>query len=366
MHKRMNLVEAFMATLFLVVATCTVGLTDTACAAPSISATSGTWTGGQPVTITGAGFGTKTQAAPQVWDNFSGGTNGQAINGHSPLVGTAWTGVTNTGGNQPVYSNAQHRSSPLAAYFNFDSKTYASRIDTGSNVESVFLSLWMWVKAQGSGWSPNFKPWYLGLIGGSAQSWIGDANDGTGMHLNFSDSAMSPYTVIPSGMPLSSYSGQWIRMDTYAVAGSGTGGKAFWDVYVAGAPVHVVVNNNAIATTATASSWDTIDIGAYNDEGDPMSVYMTDIYVDTTPQRIEVCDASTWAGRSHCEIQVPTAWANGSLSVKVNQGTFANSNQAYVYVVDATNTANSQGYPITFGSASTSSLAAPSGLWLIQ
>jgi fibronectin type 3 domain-containing protein len=62
-----------------------------------------------------------------------------------------------------------------------------------------------------------------------------------------------------------------------------------------------------------------------------------------------ICDASTWAARTHCEIQIPTAWSDNAASVTVHQGSFASGTHAYLYVVDSTNTPNANGFPVTFG-----------------
>lgn len=42
-------------------------------AQPSISTTSGTWNHGATVTVSGSGFGSKSNAPPVVWDDASGG-----------------------------------------------------------------------------------------------------------------------------------------------------------------------------------------------------------------------------------------------------------------------------------------------------
>ena len=102
-----------------------------------------------------------------------------------------------------------------------------------------------------------------------------------------------------------------------------------------------------------------------------ITIDFSDLYVDFTQARVEICDTSTWAARSHCEIQIPTAWSSTNASINVNQGSFTNGS-AFLYVIDVngnvsdqnTSLAGSQGYPITFGagSADTTAPAAPSGL----
>jgi hypothetical protein len=100
------------------------------------------------------------------------------------------------------------------------------------------------------------------------------------------------------------------------------------------------------------------------------SVYYDDIYVQTgTQARVELCAESTWAGKKHCEIQVPSDWSDNSVTLAANQGSFTNGQQAYLYVIDSSGALNSSGYPVTIGSGGgtppptdTTPPAAPTGL----
>jgi hypothetical protein len=75
-----------------------------------------------------------------------------------------------------------------------------------------------------------------------------------------------------------------------------------------------------------------------------------DIYVDDTRSRVEICTGSTWAAKGACEVQIPhTSWGDTTLQITVNQGAFADSSTAYLYVVDADGVANTNGEEITFG-----------------
>jgi len=68
---------------------------------------------------------------------------------------------------------------------------------------------------------------------------------------------------------------------------------------------------------------------------------------------VELGDASTYAASKHREIQVPTAWADGSVSVKFNSGTFAAGSTAYLYVTDSSNN-TSPGIAVKIGGSATS------------
>jgi len=80
--------------------------------------------------------------------------------------------------------------------------------------------------------------------------------------------------------------------------------------------------------------------------------YFDDAYVDNTWARVEICNESIWneSIRKHCEIQIPIAWSDNSITITANQGSFQDGDTAYLFVVDENGTA-SIGYPITFTSA---------------
>ncbi|MGH7146290.1 MAG: PASTA domain-containing protein [Nitrospiraceae bacterium] len=73
-------------------------------------------------------------------------------------------------------------------------------------------------------------------------------------------------------------------------------------------------------------------------------VWMDDIYVDDTWARVMIGNASTFATSTVREIQIPSAWADGSITVTVNRGSFADLSSAYLYVIDASGTANAVGF----------------------
>jgi hypothetical protein len=86
------------------------------------------------------------------------------------------------------------------------------------------------------------------------------------------------------------------------------------------------------------------------------------IYADNTLSRVEVCNAATKSGSTHCEIQIPTtSWSATSLQITVNQGSFADGSTAYLYVADSTGAFNSTGFSVTFGAGGGSSVSSISG-----
>ena len=61
--------------------------------------------------------------------------------------------------------------------------------------------------------------------------------------------------------------------------------------------------------------------------------YYDDIYIDETLARIELCDNETWNNRQKCEMQIPQTWNDNTITFKANQGTFQNTQTAYLGVL---------------------------------
>jgi hypothetical protein len=78
------------------------------------------------------------------------------------------------------------------------------------------------------------------------------------------------------------------------------------------------------------------------------TLYYDEVYLDDSWARVEIGNASTWSGCTHRETQIPSSWSSSSIAVTVNQGTFADSAGAYLYVTDDDGNVNSSGYSITF------------------
>lgn len=74
-------------------------------------------------------------------------------------------------------------------------------------------------------------------------------------------------------------------------------------------------------------------------------VYMDDIYVDNTRAWTCLATESTWASRTLCEPQIPSAWADTEITVTVNKGALVCAT-CYLYVVDSTGAVNANGFAV--------------------
>jgi hypothetical protein len=75
-------------------------------------------------------------------------------------------------------------------------------------------------------------------------------------------------------------------------------------------------------------------------------IYWDDIYIDNNWARVFLADTDTYTTNMHRELQIPSAWSDTSVEVTVNRGSFAGSDNVYLYVVDSTGAVNADGFLI--------------------
>ena len=378
----------------LVLSACCIGamsyLEKDAFAAPAITGVSGTIKGGESVTISGSGFGTKATAAPKKFDTFDNGVNGTPLNardGSWRIYECANGGNPNPNcdGQGALYSNAFAHSGSLSVgrrivnFENFNTNYYTYPQPS----TEMFISYW-WRTANAD--SSDKTIIKMSRINSSTAAGGGGVYNGAGgTTLGGTFDLMSgsgPYCAFNNGTAMqelffSTTDGSvarlatpprntWIRVDMHKKLSSPGVSNGAISINMLGVDS---ASNMAAMTRAAGKSFllDTVLLGLEDGAAANHSyeMYIDDMYIDTTPARIEICNSSTWNARTSCEIQPATSWSASSVTFTGNQGSIAASSSRYLYVVDSTGAANSNGYPITFG-ATTSTLAPPTGLKVIS
>jgi hypothetical protein len=154
-----------------------------------------------------------------------------------------------------------------------------------------------------------------------------------------------------------SFNGLWTRVDNFLIQSGASQANGRWDtsLYKANGTfeTHSFTNKTLRSSSAETTIYEMG--GAYWDfcNTSPGTVDVDDVYVDSTPQRVEVCSGSTWAARNKCELQLPTSWADGSVTITAKTAQFTTGQTAYAYILDATNAPNANGFAITIDSGST-------------
>ena len=68
-------------------------------------------------------------------------------------------------------------------------------------------------------------------------------------------------------------------------------------------------------------------------------------FLEVATNHIRLTDNPSWLAVGHREIQIPTAWSDNSITIKINQGSFQAGDTAYLFVVDEEGNV-SYGYPV--------------------
>ena len=336
--------------------------------APAISGLSGSVAHGGAITITGSGFGAKSQAAPLVWDTaseqFVNGTNLNAYSGisdGSTINTTVWD-VSDLSGCIPVIYSASraHRHSRLSAHYYRAGAKFCLRakIPPGSQ-NKFYLSFYR--KLKNPAMQPGGGDGSTKLLRGSSQPTGSLA--GTTIVTSDSYEADHVNNTDPKGWVYIGGETTWVRFEIYQ-----DDDRKWFDVYKNGA-YHQGSNSSVPGNLeqrpaadwrftlpgksgyefdVPPNEWNRAEglfpiLFGYDDGHSASSgqeVDVSEIYYDNTCQRVEVSDQPTWddspSSVATREVQGRlTGWSDTSISLALNQGAFSTLEGKYLYVVDA-------------------------------
>ena len=312
----------------------------------------GTLTHESSVTITGTGFGTKSPAAPAVWDDFSGEAADNGPPDTTATIGT-WSGV---GDNSDMHMVGD------AAYL-YGCGTRAVHLDgTGNGRDLIYNystpnngSIYMYCKRRYASvfeHEANAKHLYIYPASGTYPSplatwhyeWGALNKNYVNAGVQTCDLSNPGYVEVTSTFPQPGVweTDEYIIKNNSAVDASDGEFRFDWNGTTLFDRTNVIFRSTAESGTMT--------IFHYSNYGAIVAMDLADHYFDITWSRVMICTGSTWAARGVSEIQIPTAWADGSVTVTVNMGAFTvDSVTRYLYVVDSAGLVNDSGYPVTFG-----------------
>lgn len=328
-------------------------------AQPAINGVSGSVAHGGTLTIQGSGFGTKTTAAPVVWDDASG-TNvldkwdgawptsqfpAYALTYRAPMRGVApphnrvgkylagahgSTGATG-GQNVMVWKN-RTLSTPGYTYASWYQRSDPAWVFGDDNNFKLF------------DWSTGTEPYgsqycyiehnprFTSLT--STGAWAGSCNGW--------------------GQEATNLFNQWVKIEVEIKWTSQSDGyMKVWD----NGRLVVDVKQATDSYSGTARN-DAIG-GFARMQNQPNNWrYFADLYLDHSRARVILGNASTLATSTRREVQIPSQWSNSSLAVTVNRGALTDGQTAYLYVVDPNGTVNALGFPVVL-SGGTVNITAP-------
>lgn len=335
---------------FTVIFVCILFLCSHAYSQPSVSGTSGTFTHGGSVTISGSSFGAhgdyhteSNSGLAFAWEDFesetgftsgTSTTGGFAVNCTDSNCSRDWLLATTTN-----RTNSTKWARRIDAHDTFACNTEGLKKpgDSGASYSNVaFISFWFKVPDSSSG-GKLYRQW----SGSGATSDMGYSTiDGS-----CSNHVICTWDYNPDGIPLEDE--VWQRLDYVQTS------STHMDLYVLGLNGNDVYDSGGIPFEGGSGSNGYFQAvpGSGKDYGtNPLTDYFgyDDIYISFTRARVEICNSNTWSSRSSCEIQIPTSWSTSSIGIKVNRGAFGASDTAYLYVVDSSGNV-STAREITFG-----------------
>ncbi len=333
------------------------GAADTTSSAPNGPATSGTQstgtqstgsqstgtdatttgTGGGPpgtITIVGSGFGTKASPGPILYDDFEAGALGSKIESQPAVVGSWESGAGST---VPEYSDVTVRTGARASRHAFNPTDYNASLAKNVALTTLYLDYWTFVEPlddSPSGFSRNWKPYRFYGADDALQSGI--------TSLSGNASAITYFTDLDNGNDVGEWTDgypvgtwfhiqTWIRVNDVGQANGTLGVRV--DAEVSGVENAELRGQDApLDQLRIGHYWATDPVPEWPYENSGANVYVDDVYLDSTWQRVEVGDADTYEAVQHREIQLVTAWSDTEVTFELSKGTLP-SGPAWAFVI---------------------------------
>jgi hypothetical protein len=307
-----------------------------------------------------------------LWDDFDSGSNGGTVAGPSggsvPLVHQGnlssygkW--VRDGGGSYAdksvLFSNSLPKAnSALHARATFSSSSYwglnlyvpYSNFTTGNE---LYVSFHYRMTKTGASFPRQSKVWIAYNSNWEDRAYLSTAYNSCesgGFRMHRSQNTDESYLKVAGA----NMSGEWVRFESYLKQSSVGGSDGAWrqTAYrpTLGTPTKEVINKANYLMRTTSDNWTKWTFGgAYWDmcgSSDTGTIDIDDFYMDSTQARVEVCNASTFSASTKCELQLPTAWSDSSITATFKKGQLTGSTTGYVYVINAVGSVNAQGFAI--------------------
>lgn len=327
--------------------------------APSVTLVSGGSNNGDILTISGTGFDTKTRSKPWLYADFQSDNNP-----HSSLsFNTAWAQIQNR-----AYSSSNVRwgsGVSVSTWSNASSTTKPTtfRIPSYSTTYGTKMMFSYWVRSTVN---------YLANTGGTAENWK------FGMRIWKGPGATGyPNITIASLSEGETESAPRVQMEDWTVTTgqdrNTLGGAAAWGFPTStwrqetfflqlnsglslADGVFLAKKNNSIARNNTTWRYNHTTrpdhittpyvqhVIANANLPLPCDVWYSDIYSDDSWNHVVIGNASTFSACTQLEVQPYTGWTSTSITVARRNGTISGSQ--WLYVIDNSNVANTNGYSL--------------------
>lgn len=302
-------------------------------------------THGGTLTINGQGFGPKSPARPYLWADFNNGSIQPSALG----LQTAWTevhnmslsateGVRGTGGAQSANSSGTWRmriDTSGFAWNDLNQRMYLFR-KTRRNFDIAFnWKVWRM-------YAPNYALPDMYIAADNGEFAVGVSGSGGWTQHSLQDLQgpvnewMTDEVLLKANSAYDRFDGEFYYFVNFVERG-----RLPYTDYTS----HVLKlkeNDNQ----RMVMNFPVHGVEANTTFPESYQYWADDVYLDTTWARVMVCNAPTWTGCTHKEIQIPSAWTDNAITVVLNRGAFASLVSGFLYVVDANGVVNMQGYPL--------------------
>lgn len=346
-------------------------ISSTALAAPTVTGTSGTLSHGSSLVITGTGFGTKSAAAPWRWDPVEGVSYYEGLSdGDAVPVSTGGYWDDNSS-NLIKYNTAadEQRGVSTRNLNTIDGSTNCPSAEDNKKLgvtmpssSERYVSFWIWHSTTLTDeFSKTVRLWDEYRDGTNRLSIVDSWGPNGPWHASRLASSSTCYASPALGRAFGTdnfvrpIAGEWERVEFYIkqesapdtsddgriwLAQTANGNISMHDSGVISESCNGVVSNLNWLTFGFDKNCS--GAGATS----VMDIRLDDIYIDDTQARVEIGDGATWSANNHREVQVPSSWSSGSVTITLNQGSFSSFNNLYLYIVDSDGNVNTNGYPL--------------------
>lgn len=318
---------------------------------PEITGLGGNFAHGQSMTISGVDFGSNQDGGPAVWEPMESGSF------------DSWLGHPH---DLELTNESRHANSSGAATANMANGNDAYFFGNSNDLSYRWYYSW-WFKLDN-----NFD-WGMGGCAGEPDTenlsnvkFIrmpppGAEAESITFQLQCPQQLVmrDPQIMNPDGSSLGTWylrdehsphnwpKGRWNHLQVEYKGSSSPGVADGWvRWYINGQLQHT--QDNLITRLNDPSGCYPLVLGLHNAHGDASSdrddFWMDDLYVDTTLARVEIGNAPVYQDCTHREVQIPTSWSNGQITIEANEGSL-NSGPRYLFVIDADGN-RSAGFPI--------------------
>ena len=314
---------------------------------------------GTTITISGQSFGTKSTAAPLLWDDLSSSAyanlgNGDTIptqsgsRGHPQDASAPWPNATVNGdyGNTKYFTSTSGiRVDGRPVYGCTGSKGSVSGISAAPST-LLFVDWWFYTSSMTAVGDKNYykiaRIWGEG--GTNAQAFM-SVDGGRTAYSDGGEDSSAYGTLVPSD-------NEWHHITFIVDSSRGISNNQgeFW-TFLNNQRIHHVTDLgaqpeypsfNGNFTMVERLGSEPNNTGAHSGQ----EQLWGDIYIDDTLARVVLGDSGSWSSVSHYEMQIPQDWQSDSIQVAGNLGSFSASESVWLYVIDADGNVNQSGFPV--------------------